>query len=154
MVGRRFGNFTVLEFVRKDKKSHKIYKVKCDCGFITVVRLDSLESGRSTSCGCSRKLRQEVRLVHRVLVNYRKSAKKRNIFFDLDKQDIENLIFDDCIYCKSSPENEMSDYPGKYQGIDRVNSNIGYVWENVVPCCGKCNAQKNNNDSTFLNKIK
>lgn len=29
-----------------------------------------------------------------------------------------------------------------YQGIDRVNSKIGYTLGNVVPCCKKCNTVK------------
>ena len=29
-----------------------------------------------------------------------------------------------------------------YNGIDRVDSNIGYIFENCVPCCKLCNMAK------------
>ena len=32
----------------------------------------------------------------------------------------------------------------RYNGIDRVDSKIGYVEGNIVPCCEKCNFMKSN----------
>ena len=29
-----------------------------------------------------------------------------------------------------------------YNGIDRLNNDIGYILGNVVPCCGACNKAK------------
>lgn len=31
-----------------------------------------------------------------------------------------------------------------YNGIDRVDSSLGYTVDNVVPCCKLCNQAKNN----------
>jgi len=40
-------------------------------------------------------------------------------------------------------------------GIDRINSNIGYIEGNVVPCCKHCNRAKNTmSDSEFREWIK
>lgn len=33
--------------------------------------------------------------------------------------------------------------PYFYNGIDRVDSSLGYVPDNVRPCCKKCNYMKN-----------
>ena len=32
--------------------------------------------------------------------------------------------------------------PWKRNGVDRIDSNQGYYWENCVPCCEKCNYAK------------
>jgi len=64
---------------------------------------------------------------------YRNSANKRNINFDLSIDDFKNLTPSTCYYCEQ-PSN----------GIDRWNSDIGYIKDNCVPCCGKCNWLKNN----------
>lgn len=40
-------------------------------------------------------------------------------------------------------------------GIDRLDSNIGYNIENCVTCCKQCNIMKNVwSEKDFLNKIK
>ena len=39
-------------------------------------------------------------------------------------------------------------------GIDRIDSNIGYIKENCVSCCWTCNKMKNNfSQKEFLEKI-
>ena len=53
-----------------------------------------------------------------------------------------NLNFDDwnrltllpCHYCGGSPKAR--------RGLDRVDNNVNYVLENVVPCCWDCNKGK------------
>jgi predicted transcriptional regulator len=54
---------------------------------------------------------------------------------DLIESDIINLVQEDCTYC--------GDTGG---GIDRVDSNIGYVKANTVPCCSTCNKMKLDSD--------
>ena len=47
-----------------------------------------------------------------------------------------------------------NDEPYKYSGIDRVNSEKGYVKNNVVPCCKVCNIAKHNmSQNDFFNWI-
>lgn len=42
----------------------------------------------------------------------------------------------------------------KHNGIDRLNSSIGYEVDNCVPCCYICNRAKAQlDDKTFLNHI-
>lgn len=73
-VNNRYGYYTVIEvpykkeFNRKGKTRFRVYaKVKCDCGNIKDVRVDSLKSGHIVSCGCyNRKVssEQKTRLKH------------------------------------------------------------------------------------------
>jgi hypothetical protein len=48
------------------------------------------------------------------------------------------LITGTCVYCGHTPK-----WPEERVGIDRVYSDTGYVIENCVPCCFRCNSAKN-----------
>lgn len=77
---------------------------------------------------------------------YKKNAKKRNIDFQLTKEDFYKLTSLKCHYCGDINE---------YNGIDRIDSNLGYIKENCVPCCEYCNKMKLNYSIDFwLNHIK
>ena len=52
IIGKKFGNLTVLEFDHKDRHYHRYYKCVCDCGNETVVNESNLKRGLSKSCGC------------------------------------------------------------------------------------------------------
>src|ERR1035437_460869 len=67
-------------------------------------------------------------------------AKVKNRKFNLSQIDCANLSLSSCIYCdrKSDPENN------KFNGIDRIDNNIGYEVNSCVPCCKYCNSAKHN----------
>jgi 5-methylcytosine-specific restriction endonuclease McrA len=65
------------------------------------------------------------------------AAKRRGFVFDIPKEAYAQLINKACHYC-GLPLNPTG------TGLDRVDSLKGYVLENVVPCCGRCNQMKNN----------
>lgn len=85
--------------------------------------------------------------------SYKRNADTRNHSFDLTFDEFNSLIVQDCYYCGQSPELKDNGYLGvrknKSQpniyanGIDRIDSTIGYTKENCVPCCSKCNLMKN-----------
>ncbi len=65
----------------------------------------------------------------------RKSAKKRELEFSLTKEQYLNIIGDyKCFYCSG-------DFTLEIWGtsLDRINNDLGYTEDNVVPCCGNCN---------------
>lgn len=64
---------------------------------------------------------------------YKKNAIKRNISFELNKEDFYNLTSQPCHYCGEIKE---------YNGIDRYDSSKGYILSNCVPCCEMCNKMK------------
>lgn len=64
---------------------------------------------------------------------YKKNAKRRNIPFDLSKDEFNNLTKSPCAYCGELNE---------YNGIDRIDSKNGYNINNCNPCCEICNKMK------------
>ena len=68
--------------------------------------------------------------------DYIRGAKKRNLYFELSEQDFNRIKSEICYLCgKTNTINHKN-------GIDRVNSSIGYILENCKPCCGGCNYMK------------
>lgn len=53
--GDVFGHLTVIERAGSDKWGSSVWKCLCDCGKEKVVRGGHLTSGKSQSCGCSRR---------------------------------------------------------------------------------------------------
>lgn len=75
---------------------------------------------------------------HRLTLNgqfheYKKSAKKRNIEFELVQEQCEPFFNTNCYYCGDK-------FTGL--GMDRINNSIGYKLNNIVPCCYRCNIMK------------
>lgn len=61
------------------------------------------------------------------------SAKTRNIEYNISDEFAFILLESNCYYCGNSER----------IGIDRIDSNIGYIEKNCVPCCYICNMMKN-----------
>ena len=67
----------------------------------------------------------------------KQKSKQRGIEFALSLEDYSKLISDPCFYCEGKL--------GTVQvgtGLDRIDSTRGYVIDNVLSCCGKCNMIK------------
>jgi len=82
---------------------------------------------------------------------YKKSADKRNIKFELTKEDFLNIINKKCTYCGVS---DITYYKiTGAGGVDRVDSNLDYTIDNCTSCCGMCNQMKlNYTKEQFLNQ--
>ena len=82
---------------------------------------------------------------------YKKSAEKRNINFEISKELFIETISKPCYYCGVT---DITYYKTNGAGgIDRVDSNNGYHNSNCVPCCGMCNQMKlDYSKNDFLNK--
>ncbi len=52
LAGQRFGRLTVVERAGSSKQKEALWKCKCDCGNVTIVRSSSLRGGATSSCGC------------------------------------------------------------------------------------------------------
>ena len=52
LLGKKFGQLTVVENTYKIKNHCYIWKCLCDCGNITYVKTNDLTSGNTISCGC------------------------------------------------------------------------------------------------------
>lgn len=61
----------------------------------------------------------------------------------------QDLMERPCYYCKL---NLVTNYG---YCLDRIDSNLGYTLENVVPCCQLCNQMKSNlTQKEFMNHVK
>lgn len=74
-------------------------------------------------------------------LKYKLGAEERNLSFELTLDDFDRITSHPCFYCGELSEDEFGH---KFVGIDRVNSDEGYVIANVIPCCAICNRMKSN----------
>lgn len=163
--GQRFGNLLVLErTLLKDSQNAYKYMCLCDCGRYKIVLSYVLKrkKGPVTHCGC-KNFKPEKRY-NRIFINYKKSAIDRNIEFNLTFDQICYLVSQPCHYCGIAYSNKSKTINYRcinknnidllYNGIDRVNNNIGYEINNCVPCCKQCNSAKNIlTQQEFINHI-
>lgn len=69
----------------------------------------------------------------------------------MSKEQFREIITQPCVYCGESLTQERktpaeSTGTFKYTGIDRYDNTKGYVFENCVPCCRRCNRIKETMD--------
>lgn len=164
ITGQTFNSLTAHTKSRKNGRWY--WTCSCECGNETTLRADVIITGRTTSCGCKKgerpygsgKPKGEAQ-INSTLKSYRHSAKKRNLPFDLSKEEFTNLIKMHCYYCNLEPQpsrfNTKNNNDFKSTGIDRVDSNLGYTLANSVPCCKTCNYAKNvMSDDEFTNWVR
>jgi hypothetical protein len=149
LIGEKFGKLTVIK--RADnRKGRKYWECKCDCGNLCVVKSQSLKTLNTKSCGCLRKDLIENKLSKIELIEnrlsgdeliekniyskYKYSSIRRKLDFSLCVDIFITLIKGNCHYCGKEPN--------KYNGIDRVNNELGYIDSNCVSCCADCNMAK------------
>lgn len=140
--------------------AEKRYVLNCKCGNSAKGKSDFVKSkenqlqtvGYSGCMQCAHARRRELQSEtqqHRYA--YRKyvlGAKRRNIPFNLSEEQTLELFKSPCHYCGGAPGSKVPRAKGpdkKYlyhQGIDRIDSSLGYTPSNVVPCCKVCNTAK------------
>lgn len=164
LTGQRFSKLLVIERDNKKLKDRKVYwKCKCDCGNFTVSQGTLLRRKAIKSCGC---IRSQVKIKDRKIfilkrMFYRKieyPSKKMGKRYNIDFNFFIKIIKNNCFYCGRGPQSVykdtlhygvreykrvISDIEISHNGIDRIDSGLGYTKENVVPCCSDCNYAKN-----------
>lgn len=170
----RFGKLEVIKRDSNSKSGCSKWECLCDCGNIKIIEAGNLKNGHTQSCGCFRK--EKMRQISRrepgqngfsTLKNkYKKNARLRNLSWNLNDKQLKELFKGNCYYCNIEPiqisRAERYSTPEAdahsqfiYNGIDRLNNNIGYEYINCVPSCKMCNWMKLNFLlEDFLNKIK
>lgn len=63
----------------------------------------------------------------------KQNAFSRGLPFTLTREQFAEFWKKPCSYCSE---------PIEHIGLDRIENNLGYVYENVVSCCGQCNSMK------------
>lgn len=161
-IGARSHRLEVLRRLDADTSGNILIEVRCDCGVTKPLRASHF--GRTKSCGCFRREMHNNAIVRyhepgeaglaALIANLRASAKSRGYEFTLEKSTIEHLTKQNCYYCGAAPSSvcrpsgnrnearkQFSAYT--YNGLDRMNNDLGYVPGNVVACCDYCNTAKN-----------
>lgn len=145
----RFGRLVVTDKIKRCKSVLKRLCI-CDCGNETWVSTHKLVNGHTKSCGCYRKsfrkLAYGIATRNEILDDYKRGAKKRNLIWDLTEGDFDKLITSRCYFCNTQPSTlrvaRRNNGDFTYNGIDRLDNDIGYVRANTVSCCKTCNRAK------------
>lgn len=159
---RTFGRLTAIDRAVFQKSARWV--CQCSCGTEKVVLQYELLSGKVQSCGCLRKERsakaQERRRLpfgeasfRDLLSSYKRSAIDRGFSFDLSPFEFRALTQSSCSYCGEEPSRKhiSSRWAGRKtstygfytcNGVDRLNSSVGYAASNCVACCSSCNRMK------------
>lgn len=162
LTGKRFGRLLVKGRgipIIYDDQSVVTWNCLCDCGATKVARGYNLREGSTKSCGC---LSVEVgngghfnpnrndALLRRVCRRQLDAARDRQSC-DLTYEEVKEIIFRPCRYCgkvgtrvQKDIQNgkKISELEVYYNGLDRLDSSVGYTKQNTVACCWICNRAK------------
>jgi hypothetical protein len=165
----RYGRLLVKEHKGKDDRGKHLWLCECDCGNEKIVVADNLSSGKSKSCGCLKKEflakkgnqfglykdRQEAMLKVQYSHLKRRHSSNKMSGEVIDFKTFSLLSKSKCKYCglehskeiedrlsETNSKKRLSDEVLKINGIDRIDSSIGYTKENSVTCCKYCNFAK------------
>lgn len=163
LTGKRFGQVLVIKQAESDKWKKKQWLCKCDCGNDKILVGNELVNGRSKSCGCRRRrlmTPSEYCNENYVLREYKTGAKRRGYTWALTRKEAVSLLTTKCHYCGCSPTRVKDQRPDVskvflHNGIDRKDPSEGYIPQNCVPCCTRCNyAKRDMTYQVFLDFIK
>jgi hypothetical protein len=162
VLGKKINIYEVLEF-SYNKKNSNFYECKClNCDSISVVKINLIKTNKSCkNCRQYGSEPTEQSQIKYKFDQYKRGAKERNLIFELSEKDFKKITIKNCFYCNGEPK------PRKYynsknlnktislNGIDRIDSNFGYILKNCIPCCEMCNKMKMAyKQSDFLEQIK
>jgi hypothetical protein len=162
LKGKVFNRWTVIEYTGKSNISGSyLWKCICNCGNYGEIAASALNAGGSKSCGCLSVDVNRKRMVgkpsigkkpklhvaqSRIFKFYRDNSSRRGHEFKINREDFIRLTTQNCFYCgvepKQGTKNKLGEITFKYNGLDRIDSGIGYQIDNVVTCCHKCNRAK------------
>lgn len=167
--GRRFGRWLVQSLSHRDYDARgdtrTFYNCVCDCGTERIVATVSLVTAQSKSCGClhkevarengkknggSQKLPMGEAAFNQLYGRYKHSAKRCGRTFSISKDLFRTLTEGRCHYCNAAPS-KIAGMKGNhgmyiYNGIDRIDNEVGYEPSNCVSCCATCNYMKRDID--------
>jgi hypothetical protein len=148
LIGNVINIYKVLEYSHTKNKSN-FYKCEClKCGEISVVK--SILLNKNQNCNHCKKTGKESTKENQIKYRYDGyvyGAKKRNLSFNLTYDDFKEIVFQKCFYCGDDPKpkvylNCIIKKTININGVDRVDSEIGYEKNNCIPSCETCNRMK------------
>lgn len=167
ITGNQYGRWTVISRAENAKNNQTSWTCRCSCGNERVVAKSNLLNGKSTGCqscrtsesylgGSTQILLDETSAAKRVYKDYKNKCVKKGIYFDLTYEQFKWFAEKPCMYCGQVDSNfakrsHQRALDWKYNGLDRVDTNLGYYTENIVTCCKYCNRAKS--DQTLQDYI-
>ena len=91
---------------------------------------------------------------------YKGRCNREGIEFSLSFDELILITGRNCSYCGVEPKQLHKSHKGynggyTYNGIDRIDPNVGYIVSNCIPCCKSCNYMKRNmKQEEFIDHIK
>lgn len=168
LTGRTFHKWTVLGplFIEVNGRKRTRWECTCICGTTGIQSRNQLVQGKSKGCrtckvypsgrrpriypsdGHTRKYTspEEAAWYARYHM-YRRNAANVDRVFGLTFEEFQQLCIRPCYYCMALPETRAAGTKKYYpviqsSGIDRLDSSVGYIPSNCVPCCTRCNLAK------------
>ena len=164
LIGKKFNRWTVLEPSHQDKFRVKYWHCICVCGKKKVVNGNSLQNGRSKSCGCLQKESARENKRHGMWgtklyqvwagMKQRCENKKSKAYANYDGRGI--IVCLEWNDPKCFMDWALSNGYKEGLQLDRIDNNKGYSPENcrfVTPQVNECN-RRNNVLLTIGNKTK
>lgn len=171
ITGNRYGRLVVVSRATSTKNRTRWF-CQCDCGGTCLSTGKTLRQGKKKSCGCIKReqSREHVKVLHEnrtlpagegarnhLMSIYRLGANRRGFEFSLTVEEFTKLTSGNCHYCGDAPSKSHKGVTCStvyiYNGIDRVESGVGYVAPNCVSCCTMCNRMKlTHSKSDFIEK--
>lgn len=174
ITGKRYGKLVALEYagyLRTGPHPKRSFRFQCDCGAVVVKTLMDVRQADTISCGCHKRelarawgtrsrLTEGESSFRALYAVYRARGKQLNVLFKLTVDEFRALTSGSCYYCNAAPSQRKRATASSfgtylYNGIDRLDNDLGYVQGNVVSCCGPCNkAKREMHVSEFLDLVR
>jgi len=152
LANKRFGRLLVIRKAGKNKWGELTWITRCSCGRESEMVGNNLRRRQSRSCGyCGPRPHKNndgwsARTTWKTA--YINGARRRNLEWRLTDEEFDALTQARCHYCNALPS--LWKRTGRWRftggfsfnGIDRKDSQKGYVPDNVVSCCSMCNRMK------------
>jgi hypothetical protein len=142
LIGKTFGKLKVIEDLGYHNRCRR-WKCECECGQITEVSGHNLKAGSVVSCGCSLKgcnKKRPYEWLYNTLVSV---GKEVGITYE---DFLEFTKVSQCHYCDFPVQwraHGRADGKGsRAYNLDRKDNLLGYVKDNLVVCCVRCNRAK------------
>lgn len=160
---QKHNRLTFIKPVDQYQHAKRLWEVQCDCGVIKILPPADVVRGAVKSCGClnseTRKALGKKNRKHDPKISSAKNVWHKT-YHDCDFDLFLKLSQMPCYYCGRLPDksfnvgnqrkklklsvSELQLKEGNfvYNGLDRIDSSLGHVPDNVVPCCAFCNYMK------------
>lgn len=109
-IGNKYGKLIVIKKYGTDKFGKSLFECKCACGNSTIVRINSLRTGVTRSCGCLNSYAEFE--IARILTNNEIKFIQQYTFEDLKSEKGYPLKFDFAVLDKEGNINYLIEYDG------------------------------------------